>query len=121
MQRKYRIVAPAALAVAVLTPAICLAQAPPKAKPPIAPKVEQLDPSACANSGSHATIGQGGELDLQKPPARSLSKQLAQSEGVICPPAHVDPEINAPTPPGGTMPVILPPGSPGGDRTVRPK
>jgi hypothetical protein len=56
--------------------------------------------------------GQGG---------RSLSEQLAQSGGVICPPAHVDPEIKLPTPETGRTPVIPPPGSPGGDQSVQPK
>ncbi|HEY4405041.1 MAG TPA: hypothetical protein VGN55_10325, partial [Xanthobacteraceae bacterium] len=52
--------------------------------------------------------------------APTLSDKLAQTDGVICPP-NVDPDIRAPTPQGGTMPVIPPPGSPGGDPTVRPK
>jgi hypothetical protein len=56
------------------------------------------------------------------PPAgdQSLSKRLEQTDGVICPP-DIDPDIKAPTPQGGAMPVIPPPGSPGGDPTVRPK
>jgi hypothetical protein len=41
---------------------------------------------------------------------------------VLCPPAGVDPEMHAPAPStDGSMPVIPPPGSPGGDPTVRPK
>ncbi|MCF8477376.1 MAG: hypothetical protein K9G60_10115 [Pseudolabrys sp.] len=108
-------------AAAIFAPAVCLAQAPPTPATPVAPKVEQLDPNACGQSGADTTIGQGGGLDLQKPPDRSLSEHLARAEGVICPPAHVDPEIKAPTPPGGPMPVIPPPGSPGGDPTVQPK
>jgi hypothetical protein len=51
---------------------------------------------------------------------RTLSDKLNKTNGVICPP-NVDPAINAPTPPSGTMPVIPPPGSPGGDPTVQPK
>jgi hypothetical protein len=50
----------------------------------------------------------------------SLSDRLARNEGIICPP-YVDPEIRAPTPDVGTMPIIPPPGTPGGDQTVRPK
>jgi hypothetical protein len=50
-----------------------------------------------------------------------LSDKLARSGGVICPP-NVDPEIKAPTPQSGNkMPVIPPPGSPGGDPSVQPK
>jgi hypothetical protein len=54
-------------------------------------------------------------------PAEPLGDKLARSDGVLCPPAGVDPEIRAPTPDGGNMPVIPPPGSPGGDPSVRPK
>jgi hypothetical protein len=50
----------------------------------------------------------------------SLSETLAQSNGVLCPP-NIDPEIRAPTPDVGRMPVIPPPGSPGGDPSVQPK
>jgi hypothetical protein len=52
--------------------------------------------------------------------SQTLSEKLAQTEGVLCPP-DIDPDIKAPTPQGGTTPVIPPPGSPGGDPTVRPK
>ena len=51
----------------------------------------------------------------------SLGDKLAKSDGVMCPPAGVDPEIRAPTPDAGTTPVIPPPGSPGGDPSIRPK
>jgi hypothetical protein len=50
-----------------------------------------------------------------------LGDRLARSDGVLCPPSGVDPEMRAPTPQGGNTPVIPPPGSPGGDPTVRPK
>ena len=53
--------------------------------------------------------------------AEPLGDKLAKSDGVICPPSGVDPEIRARTPEGGNTPVIPPPGSPGGDPTVRPK
>ena len=53
--------------------------------------------------------------------AEPLTDKLARSDGVLCPPAGVDPEIRAPTPETGKTPVIPPPGSPGGDPTVRPK
>ena len=57
------------LAVAVsalLLPAMALAQAPPPTKTPVAPKVEQLDPDACAHSDTQTTIGKGGEADAQR-------------------------------------------------------
>jgi hypothetical protein len=53
--------------------------------------------------------------------AEPLGDRLARSDGVLCPPAWVDPEIRAPTPDVGNTPVIPPPGSPGGDPSVRPK
>src|SRR3954466_10923349 len=52
---------------------------------------------------------------------KPLSDQLPQSRGVICPPAGVDPEMRQPPPQGGTLKVIPPPGSPGGDPRVQPK
>ncbi len=63
--------------------------------------------TACANGASTS-------------PNQSLSDKLAQSNGVICPP-NVDPAIKAPTPNAGKMPVIPPPGSPGGNPNVQPK
>src|SRR5882757_2518347 len=110
--------------MAALLPAVAAAQAPPKPNTPIAPKTEQLDFKACASPDTQATVGQGGKPstggDVQTEKNGNLSDKLARSDGVICPPAHVDPEIRAPTPPGGAMPVIPPPGSPGGDPSVQP-
>jgi len=51
---------------------------------------------------------------------QNLSQKLSRSNGVICPP-DVDPAMKAPTPNQGTMPVIPPPGSPGGNPHVQPK
>jgi hypothetical protein len=56
------------------------------------------------------------------PSAPNLSDRLADSRGVICPPAGVDPGIQAKPPEeGGKLKVIPPPGSPGGDQSVQPK
>jgi len=49
-----------------------------------------------------------------------LSDKLDQGGGVICPP-NVDPGMKTPAPETGKMPVIPPPGSPGGDPKVQPK
>ena len=98
------------------------AQAPPSRTSP-------LQPTATASTGGCAgatpdsarsaaavpegtTTGQAGE---------PLSERLAKSDGVVCPPSGVDPEIRAPTPSAGNTPVIPPPGSPGGDPNLRPK
>jgi len=53
----------------------------------------------------------------------NLSDQLSAQKGTLDPPA-VDPGINAKLPPSraqGNMPVIPPPGSPGGNQAVVPK
>jgi len=107
-----------ALAAALLVPSLAFAQAPPADKSPASPKAEQTDPRACGQG--NATVGEGG-VDVQKQPGASLSDKLARSNGVICPPAGVDPEIREPTPPGGSMRVIPPPGTPGGNPNVEPK
>ena len=53
---------------------------------------------------------------------QSLSKRLEQSGGVIRPPENVDPDMHQQPPPSADkMPVVPPPGSPGGDQSVQPK
>ena len=102
-------------------PALAGAQAPPSpATPPQAtapaPPTRNGDCSAAAANGTPApdgvTTGQSSE---------PLGDKLAKSNGVLCPPTGVDPDMHAPTPEGGTMPVIPPPGSPGGNPHVQPK
>jgi hypothetical protein len=53
--------------------------------------------------------------------SESLSDKLDRSDGVLSPPADVDPGLARPAPDVGTTRIIPPPGSPGGDPTVRPK
>ena len=106
-------------AALLLTPAVCAAHSPPVTQAPVAPKVEQLDSKACAPSGTQSTIGKGGDIEVTKPAGRTMSDQLARSDGVICPPGQVDPEIQQTPPPVGSgMPVIRPPV---GDGSVTPK
>ena len=52
-----------------------------------------------------------------------LSKKLDKNDGVIKPPHGIDPEIHQapPASTGDKMPVIIPPGEPGGDQSVQPK
>jgi len=52
----------------------------------------------------------------------SLSDKLSRQKGTLQPPV-IDPGIHAPLPPDtkGAMPVIPPPGSPGGNQAVVPK
>ncbi|HYZ45908.1 MAG TPA: hypothetical protein VE667_13715 [Xanthobacteraceae bacterium] len=53
-------------------------------------------------NGDPPTVGGGN--------SQPLSDKLAQSKGVICPPAGVDREMQ-----------VTPPGTPGGDPNVQPK
>jgi hypothetical protein len=52
-----------------------------------------------------------------------LSHQLNRSGGVIHPPANIDPGLTQPAPEIGphSMPVIPPPGTPGGNPDIKPK
>jgi hypothetical protein len=92
------------------------AQAPPS---PTTPPEAIVPPSPSRGGDCAARGGADGTTTGQSSPP--LSDKLAKSDGVLCPPTGVDPEIRAPTPDVGKMPVIPPPGSPGGDPTVRPK
>jgi len=66
----------------------------------------------------------GGDAPAGAPDAGSLSDRLDRSGGVIAPAdPGVDPDIVRPTPDTGevTMPVIPPPGTPGGDPDIQLK
>ena len=116
MQMKSTLLVTALLATA----GVVHAQAPPAPATPMAetaPPAPQR-PSECApskpgmNAQQGTTIGQSND---------ALGDKLARSNGVLCPPSGVDPEIRAPTPETGDRPVIPPPGSPGGNPNVDPK
>jgi hypothetical protein len=63
-----------------------------------------------------------GKPPTEAQPGENLSEQLSRSEGVIKPPAGTDPEIHKPAPETSSpMPVLPPPGNPGGRQDVRPK
>src|SRR5437763_1496152 len=83
---------------------------------PVAPKRNDHPAAACP-PGTAQNAPTLGQKDTGKP----LSDQLAQSGGVICPPAGVDPQMRQPPPEGGAMKVIPPPGTPGGNPNVQPK
>jgi hypothetical protein len=76
--------------------------------------------SACAQAPAQAPSGADKPCAQPGDSSKSLSDKLDQGGGVICPP-DVDPGMKAPAPETGKMPVIPPPGSPGGDPTVKPK
>jgi hypothetical protein len=63
--------------------------------------------------GEPPTVGGGS--------SEPLSDKLAQSKGVICPPAGVDREMQVTPPGGGKLKVIPPPGTPGGDQHLQPR
>lgn len=122
MTMKFRILIGVSLA---LVPAVSLAQAPPAASTPQAQTAPPSSDRATANCAPTEAVPQDGTVAprgtttgrAQEP----LGDKLAKSDGVLCPPPGVDPDMHAPTPQGGKMPVIPPPGSPGGDPSVRPK
>jgi len=97
------------------------AQAPPTPATPPA----QTAPPSVAHVGDCAPMPPRGSNTLEGTTTgqrtEPLGDKLAKSDGVLCPPAGIDPEIRAPTPDAGNTPVIPPPGSPGGDPSVRPK
>jgi hypothetical protein len=110
--------------VLMAVPGVASAQAPPSPTTPPA----QTAPPAPARANDCApmqpvpprgTVAPEGSTTGRT--AEPLGDKLAKSDGVLCPPAGVDPEIRAPTPDAGNTPVIPPPGSPGGDPSVRPK
>jgi hypothetical protein len=95
------------------------AQAPPT---PATPPAQTAPANDCAPTRPlppRGTIAPEGSTTGRT--AEPLGDKLAKSDGVLCPPSGIDPEIRAPTPETGNMPVIPPPGSPGGDPNIRPK
>jgi hypothetical protein len=110
MRKKQRsIAAVAVLLLAGITPCAGQQQAQPGRDIPV-PQETTCPPGT--SGGPTIGSNQSGE---------TLSDQLAQSKGVICPPAGVDAEIKVPPPGGGRTPVITPPGTPGGNPSVIPK
>jgi hypothetical protein len=63
--------------------------------------------------GEPPTVGGGSSAPL--------SDKLAQSKGVICPPAGIDRDMQVTPSSGGHLKIIPPPGTPGGDPNVQPK
>jgi hypothetical protein len=105
------IVAIAAAVSALLTTTALAQSEPPGTSPPLAqPPAQSTCPPGSGGPRSNETTG-----------SRPLSDRLADSKGVICPPAGVDPGITAPPVGGGRVPVIPPPGTPGGDPNIQPK
>src|SRR4051812_29987800 len=108
--------------VMVAASGTAFAQAPPA---PTTPPAQTAPPSrATANCAPTQSTPQGNVVPQDTTTgqrAEPLGDKLARSDGVLCPPSGVDPQMQAPTPHVGNTPVIPPPGSPGGDPTIRPK
>ena len=80
----------------------------------------QPDTKAC-NPGERLQQSESGPKAPASTTGENLSDKLARTDGVICPPANAGVDMKVPAPETGKMPVIPPPGSPGGDQSVRPK
>jgi hypothetical protein len=89
------------------------------------PQTSQPDPKACAPGERLEPPGPTGRQqspsDTTGQADSNPSERLARTDGVLCPPNNVDPQIRAPTPDAGTLKVIPPPGTPGGKSDIRPK
>src|SRR5688572_14631834 len=97
--------------VLIAAPGLAAAQAPPS---PAAPPAQTAPPAPsrqanCApmqpHSGTPAPQGRAPEGQTTGQSREPLGDKLARSEGVLCPPEGIDPEIRAPTPEGGNTPV----------------
>jgi len=104
------------------------AQAPPSATNPPQTIASAPPTELAANCAPTAAVPSHGTVTTVPPDGTTtgqagepLADKLSKSDGVLCPPAGVDPEIHAPTPDAGNTPVIPPPGSPGGNPDIRPK
>jgi hypothetical protein len=89
---------------------------PPQIAPPASTRASNCAPMPAPQQGN--SVPEGTTTGQRAEP---LTDKLARSDGVLCPPSGVDPQMHAPTPDTGNTPVIPPPGSPGGDPTIRPK
>jgi hypothetical protein len=78
------------------------------------PATPNTTTQGCTPAGGSATVGAAQ-------PGNDLSDKLARSNGVICPPPGVDPDMRVPPPQGGALRVVPPPGTPGGDQRTIPK
>jgi hypothetical protein len=108
----------------LVAPGLASAQAPPVAATPPAQTASPApqrtsDCTPLKPASPRGTVAPEGTTTGQA--GEPLGDKLAKSDGVLCPPAGIDPEMRAPTPESGNTPVIPPPGSPGGDPNLRPK
>ncbi len=117
MRTKPVLIAASAFIIATLpgfaqNPQTPLAPAPESAPPPSHEEGPACPPGV--DKRTAPAIGTTGS-------SSNLSRQLSESGGVVCPPANVDPDMVERPSAGGSLRVIPPPGSPGGDPAVIPK
>ncbi|MBA2127628.1 hypothetical protein DLM45_15555 [Hyphomicrobium methylovorum] len=88
---------------------------------PLAAQSWAQAPAPAPSETAPAAEPNADQGDLQKD--EPLTKKFDKNDGVLKPPSGVDPEIHKPTPEGtgDKMPVIIPPGEPGGDQSIKPK
>jgi hypothetical protein len=91
------------------------------AQSPLAPETPpgQAGPvpsSDCAAAPRDSVMPKGSTTGQSTAP---LGDKLAKSNGVLCPPSDVDPEMRAPTPKTGNTTPVIPP--PGGNPNLQPK
>jgi len=67
----------------------------------------KLDAKACADR-ERLALGDTYQLQGKETDGANPGEKLARTDGVICPPPHLDPDIRAPAPGGGRTPVIPP-------------
>jgi hypothetical protein len=117
VMRQHRPLPLLSLLIGLAVPSMAGAQnpqpAPPQVThPPLAPPSAATPPPEKIAPPDHTAPGD-----------TTLSERLSQQHGTLKPPP-VDPGMQLPLPPrsqGGAMPVIPPPGTPGGDQKVVPK
>jgi hypothetical protein len=97
-----------AAAAGLLSLTGALAQGPAQPRDPSGTDVEKSEPQDPRSTGSTC-------------PGENLSERLERCSGVIRPPSGISPDNTIRPPDPGTMPVIPPPGSPGGNPNVDPK
>jgi hypothetical protein len=110
-----------AITLLLFTAASAHAQAPPTNPQPVPSsqatvRCAPIQPPNAAEQGRGAPPGQTTGQSREP-----LSDRLAQADGVMCPPSNIDPQMHKDAPDGGRTPVLPPPGSPGGDPSLRPK
>jgi hypothetical protein len=110
----------ATITALLLSTALASAQAPPVTPQPVPGPQATVRCAPVQPPGmEQGTRARPGQTTGQS--REPLSDRLAQSDGVMCPPSGIDPQMHKDAPAEGRTPVIPPPGSPGGDQNVRPK